>query len=147
MGIVINRPTDIALVEMLHQLDLEAVIDSDARVYAGGPVQVDRGFILHDGDKCWESTLELSSGVKLTTSKDILEAIAEGHGPENYLVALGYAGWSDGQLEDELGQNTWLSCPASDEILFAAGNEQKLEQAMNSLGIKADQLVGDIGHA
>lgn len=147
MGVVINRPTDIGLAELLEQLDISMTIDTDAKIYAGGPVQRDRGFIFHDGEKCWQSTLELSSGLKLTTSKDILEAIAQGAGPQTYLVALGYAGWGEGQLEGELTENTWLTCPGSQDILFADDDSKKLTMAMDILGIKADQLSGQIGHA
>ncbi len=147
MGIVINRPTDITLAELLAQLDIRMSIDSDACIYSGGPVQRDRGFIFHDGEQLWDSTLELSSGLKLTTSRDILEAIAQGSGPETFLVALGYAGWGEGQLEEELKENTWLSCPGSKDILFAEDSAKKLPMAMDVLGIKADQLSGQIGHA
>lgn len=147
MGIVINRPTDITIVELLEQLEIKMTVDLDARIHAGGPVQQDRGFIFHDGDKIWDSTLQLENGLKLTTSKDILEAIANGCGPETFLVALGYAGWGAGQLEEELTENTWLNCPGSREILFAENSDRKLTMAMDVLGIKADQLSGQIGHA
>lgn len=147
MGIVINRPTDITLAELLEQLEIEMTVESDALVHAGGPVQQDRGFIFHDGEQLWDSTLSLSSGLKLTTSKDILEAIARGKGPETYLIALGYAGWGAGQLEEELTENTWLTCPGSKEILFAEDSARKLTMAMDALGITANQLSGQIGHA
>lgn len=147
MGVVINRPTDISLAELLEQLGIKMTIKSDALVHAGGPVQQDRGFIFHDGDQIWDSSLRLSEGLTLTTSKDILEAIAIGEGPETFLIALGYAGWGAGQLEEELTQNTWLTCPSSKEILFSADSTRKLSMAMDVLGIKADQLSGQIGHA
>ena len=147
MGVMVNRQTDIVLSELLEQLEIKMTIDKDAFIFAGGPVQRDRGFIFHDGDQVWDSTLALSSGLKLTTSKDILEAIAVGEGPATYLIALGYAGWGAGQLEDELKENTWLTCPGSKEILFEADNSRKLALAMDVLGIKADQLSAQIGHA
>lgn len=147
MGIVVNRPTDIVLSELFEQLEIKNTIEADARIFAGGPVQQDRGFIFHDGEQIWDSTMGLSSGLKLTTSKDILEAIAIGEGPETYLIALGYAGWGAGQLEGELTENTWLTCPGSKEILFAKDSDKKLTMAMDVLGIKADQLSGQIGHA
>ena len=147
MGIVINRPTQYGMVELLGQLDLELSDVSERLVYAGGPVQKERGFIIHDGDKIWQSTLELSESLKLTTSLDILEAISVGEGPDNFLVALGYAGWGKGQLESELSENTWLTCPATQDIVFSADDEKKLEKAMSLLGIQADQLSGQIGHA
>jgi putative transcriptional regulator len=147
MGIVINRPTDIGLVEMLEQLELKSSDLGNVRVFAGGPVERDRGFIIHDGDQQWQASLDLSSTLKLTSSLDILEAIAQGEGPENYIVALGYAGWGGGQLEAELAENTWLSCKADELILFAPDNQKKLAMAMARLGINAAQLSSQVGHA
>lgn len=151
MGIVINRPTQYNLAQLFDQLDMP--IDSrysnskTPSVYAGGPVQRERGFILHDGDKVWKSTLKLSESLKLTTSLDILEAIAAGEGPTQYLVALGYAGWGKGQLEEELAENTWLTSPVEDAIVFDDDNEKKLAKAMLTLGIQIGQLTGQSGHA
>ncbi len=160
MGIVINRPTQYGLSELLLQLDMtlsdsqlssagegESATSDDFPVYAGGPVQRDRGFIIHDGATIWQSSLMLSDTLKLTTSMDILEAIAEGMGPERFLVALGYAGWGKGQLESELAENTWLTCPADEKILFSPNDEQKLAEAMKAMGIRAEQLSGQVGHA
>ena len=98
MGIVINRPTEYGLAELFKLLDLNLSDTTDKQVYAGGPVQKERGFIIHDGSKIWQSTLALTASLKLTTSLDILEAIASGDGPDQYLIALGYAGWGKGQL-------------------------------------------------
>lgn len=156
MGIVINRPTQYGIAELLNQLDITIETDIPAEanaengsplVYAGGPVQRERGFILHDGDKVWKSTLKLSPTLKLTTSLDILEAIAVGEGPERYLVALGYAGWGKGQLEGEIVENTWLTCPVQDEIVFGDNDNVKLKKAMSSLGIQMGQLSAQSGHA
>lgn len=151
MGIVINRPTQYNLIELLEQLDMSLSSDSAAilepRIYAGGPVQQERGFILHDGDEVWKSTLKLSESLKLTTSLDILEAIAAGQGPKRYLVALGYAGWGKGQLEEELTENTWLTCPVEDAIVFDANDDKKLAKAMSTLGIQIGQLTSQTGHA
>jgi putative transcriptional regulator len=146
MGIIINRPADFGLSDILDQLDISP-INSEQAVYFGGPVQQDTGFILHDGEQTWESTIDVSSKLKLTTSKDILMAIAKDQGPKRSLIALGYAGWGGGQLEDELAENTWLCCPASDSIIFLPENDKKLSLAMKSMGIDLDQLNGQVGHA
>jgi len=167
MGIVINRPVQFSLGELLEQLEIN--FDGKEQViFSGGPVQQDRGFVLHtcephdekmqEGNKQgsqegnqnkeeWESTLQISPSIKLTTSKDILRAISDGSGPDNFLIALGYAGWGEGQLEQELAENTWLCCPASERILFCPQNDKKMELAMGSLGLDASQLNGQIGHA
>lgn len=149
MGIVVNRPINLHLGEMLDQLQIPAS-SVDARelpIYLGGPVQTDRGFVLHSGDRVWDSTLRITPHVSVTTSKDILEAIAQGHGPAYALIALGYAGWSGGQLEDEISANAWLSGPASDEILFLTPAEQRWHAAARLLGVDMDLLSMDAGHA
>lgn len=151
MGIVINRPTELSLMDLLEQLEIASIVH-DETIYVGGPVQQDRGFILHRFDEeCsqleYESTLDVTSQIRLTTSKDILKAISEGTGPQDFLIALGYAGWGEGQLEQELAENTWLCCPASADILFCPKNEKKMTLAMGQLGIDTNQLNGQIGHA
>jgi len=149
MGIVVNRPINLHLGEMLDQLQIPA-IHAKARklpIYLGGPVQTDRGFVLHSGDRAWDSTLRVTSQVSVTTSKDILEAIAQGDGPDHALIALGYAGWSSGQLEEEMGANTWLSGPATEEILFRTPAEQRWRAAARLLGVNMDLLSGEAGHA
>src|SRR5881394_330323 len=121
LGLVVNRPIDITLQALFERLSL-SISDkaaSDAPIYFGGPVQTDRGFVLHEPAGSWQATLKVRDSVGLTTSKDILEAVGRGEGPKRLLVTLGYAGWSAGQLEHELGQNAWLSVEAQgDKILF-----------------------------
>ncbi len=146
MGIVINRPLDLSLSEVLEQLDL-GCDDLDAPVFSGGPVQLDRGFVLHDGDGNWNSTIAIADGVRLTTSKDILAAIATGEGPKAFLVALGYAGWGEGQLEQELAENAWLVCPATRDILFDLPFHERFNAALGSLGVDLVQLSGQVGHS
>jgi len=151
MGIVINRPVQFDINELFEQLEIPFSEGNEPlfskKIYSGGPVQQDRGFILHSGEPRWESTLEITPSLRLTTSKDILTAIAGRSGPEKFLIALGYAGWGSGQLEQELVENTWLTCPASEDILFHSKNADKFKLAMARLGIDTNQLNGQIGHA
>ena len=149
MGIVVNRPMNLVLGEMLDQLDIQSTEPSasDIQIYLGGPVQTDRGFVLHTGGRGWDSTLQITPGVSVTTSKDILEAIAQGRGPDHTLVALGYAGWSSGQLEEEMSANAWLSGPANDEILFRMSPEQRWLAAARVLGVDMNLLSVEAGHA
>lgn len=149
MGIVINRAADYTLGELLDQLDLPS---SDPKVanqtiVAGGPVHPDRGFVLHDDPREWSSTLRLGGGLALTTSRDILAAMAGGDGPRNALVALGYAGWTAGQLEEELAQNSWLTVPAEHAILFSTPLEDRWQAAARSLGVDLSRLAGYSGHS
>lgn len=150
MGVIINRPIKIGLNDILTQLDLPE-IDEPQLIYWGGPVQEDRGFIIHtaenDSDQRWESSMEVVKGIRLTTSKDIIKAIAENQGPEKFIIALGYAGWGAGQLEKELAENTWLCSPANKELLFDIDVTNKRKAAINSLGITEHQLNSQIGHA
>lgn len=155
MGIMVNRPIKLDLNEILEQLDFETSSNSHP-IYWGGPVQEDRGFIIHSSPaqptldqpkESWESSLLISEGVRLTTSKDIIKAIAEDDGPERFVIALGYAGWGEGQLEQELAENIWLSCPANLDILFDSNSANKRQRAINSLGITEHQLNAQIGHA
>lgn len=146
MGIVVNRPIDITLGEILSQLDLGDA-GCDESVYAGGPVQTERGFVLHDDDGQWQSSLAIARGVHMTTSRDILAALGSGSGPRHHIVALGYAGWGAGQLESELAENAWLTCPASPEILFHTPWHKRLEAAALSLGISFSQISAQVGHA
>lgn len=149
MGIVINRQLDLALGEVLSQMDLQPVNETIERrhVYHGGPVQTDRGFILHTPEKTWESSIQISDGISVTTSRDILEAIANDEGPQSSLVALGYAGWGAGQLEQEIGDNAWLSGPADTGIIFNTPCEQRWQTAAALLGVDIQTLSSDIGHA
>ena len=154
MGVVINRPTDLTFTELCEQLDIE-ITDNDTAnypIYDGGPVEVDRGFILHTPIGDWESTLEVTKDIGLTMSQDIIEAIANGYSsdnnpPKHFIIALGYAGWSEDQIEDEIAANTWLNVPATDKILFNTPTENRWTAAAASLGINLQTLSSDIGHA
>ncbi len=149
MGIIINLPLDLQLREILDQLQIEVVRSHfDEPVMAGGPVQTDRGFVLHRGsEKQWETTVAISPDISLTTSRDILDAFARNEGPSAALVALGYAGWSAGQLEDELADNAWLTAPASSGILFDTPIEQRFSAAVATLGIDMAMMAPGAGHA
>jgi putative transcriptional regulator len=154
LGIVINRPIEMRLNELLDQINVEgeyrARNDAD-HVYFGGPVQTDRGFVLHQPVGAWQSTIAVSRDTALTTSKDILEATARGQGPQKMLVSLGYAGWTAGQLEQELAQNAWLTVEPNeadkDAIIFDLPTEQKLTAAMALLGVDFANLSEEAGHA
>lgn len=149
MGIVINRPMEIQLGEVLNQLEIESPTEaiSDAPVYLGGPVQTDRGFVIHDGAVNFDSTLTVTPDIRVTTSRDVLEAIADGRGPANRLVALGYAGWSGGQLEQEMIANAWLSGPANADVLFATPSALRWQAAAQLLGVDLNLLSAQAGHA
>jgi putative transcriptional regulator len=149
MGIVVNRPISLTLSELFAQINmpLNASELEDVLVHFGGPVQTDRGFVLHDEGGPWQSTLHVNDKIGLTTSKDILQAVGEGHGPQHMLVTLGYAGWSEGQLEQELAANAWLSVPATEHILFDLPAEERLPAAMALLGIDYATLSDEAGHA
>lgn len=149
MGIIINQPTSMHVQELLRQLDMDSedISDNQNLVYAGGPVQIDRGFILHDSDRQWESTHIIDNDLKLTTSEDILIDIAKGLGPENSIVALGYAGWGAGQLEQEIADNSWLTVPYEAKIIFNTPVEKRWQVAAEKLGIDVHLISSDSGHA
>ncbi len=149
MGIVVNRPISLTLSELFAQINMELKPTEleDVLVHFGGPVQTDRGFVLHEPNGEWQSTLHINNKVELTTSKDILQAIGEGQGPRHLLMTLGYAGWSEGQLEQELSQNAWLSVPADERIMFDLPAEERLPAAMALLGIDFASLSEEAGHA
>ena len=148
MGIVINQHLDLALSDMLEHLDIESISDlSDCPVLAGGPVGTEQGFVLHRGGPEWEGSQSVGEDLSLTTSRDILCALALGDGPEDYLVALGYAGWGPGQLEQEVSGNSWLTVPADQGILFHVATNDKLTAAGQQLGIDIDLLTAQAGHA
>jgi putative transcriptional regulator len=149
LGVVVNRPTEVRLSELLDHLELTAAnLDvASAPVYAGGPVQLDRGFILHTPLGTWESTLKISAELGLTTSLDILAAVAAGHGPKHSLIALGYAGWGAGQLEQEIADNAWLTVPNDSKILFELPVEHRWQAAAEKLGVDLNLMAGDAGHA
>lgn len=148
MGIVINRPLDLVWRDIFEQLDIDDIAKGSEPVLAGGPVQMDRGFVLHrSGSKQWESSLAITSDITLTTSMDIIDALAHGDGPAHSLVALGYAGWGAGQLEDEMSRNFWLSLPADEDIIFDLPLEQKAQAAATKLGVDLSLLSANAGHA
>jgi putative transcriptional regulator len=149
MGIVINRPLDLSVSEIFEHLQISTRRDfSDVPVMAGGPVQMDHGFVLHRYcDKTWEASVKITSEITLTTSRDILRAIATDSGPSDHLIALGYAGWTAGQLEQELAENSWLTLPGSSDIIFSTPADQRLEAAAAQLGIDMNLISGQAGHA
>jgi putative transcriptional regulator len=149
MGVVVNRASEYSLGDVLAQMNLEARDPALANqiVLNGGPVHPERGFVLHDGERQWDSTLAIGGGLALTTSRDILEAMAEGEGPEHVVVALGCAGWGAGQLEYELGENSWLTAPVDAELLFALPLEQRWQAAGGRLGIDITRVTDYSGHA
>ncbi len=149
MGIVINQPLAITLGEVLTDMELSASQDSinDSAVFLGGPVQCDRGFVLHQPIGEWEATINISEEIGLTASRSILASIAEGTGPSHSMVALGYAGWGPGQLEEEMLANSWLSGPADSEILFNTPVEQRWQAAATKAGVDITRLSAVPGHA
>jgi len=149
MGIVINRMTDLRVRDILDQLEIARGNPNAAEmpVYLGGPVQNNRGFVLHEPLGNWESTLPVTETLGVSTSRDILEAIAEERGPDRWLIALGYAGWAAGQLEREMGENSWLSGPANRDILFQIPLEQRWNAAAGLVGVDLSTLSSEAGHA
>lgn len=149
MGVVVNRASEYTLGDVLAQMNLEVHDPAlgNQIVLNGGPVHPERGFVLHDGDRQWDSTLAIGNGLSLTTSRDILEAMAEGTGPAQVVVALGCAGWGAGQLEYELGENSWLTAPADNELLFALPLEQRWHAAGGRIGVDITRVTDYSGHA
>ena len=153
LGLVINKPIDIKLKNLFEKVELPLEIESlaDQPVYFGGPVQTERGFVLHDKmDSAlgpYSSTLSIPGGLEMTTSKDVLQALASGAGPRRLLVTLGYSGWGAGQLEDELGRNGWLTVAASPEIIFDVPVAQRYDRAVSLLGFDPRMLSQEAGHA
>ena len=149
MGLVINKPNGLNLTDVLEQLRPEhepSALCRSLPIFTGGPVQTDRGFVLHPSGTQFQATLELGE-LGLSTSQDVLFAIADGNGPQQYLIALGYAGWEAGQLEAELIANAWLTCPADACILFDLPFDQRLNAAAARLGINLSLLSSQAGHA
>jgi putative transcriptional regulator len=156
MGLIVNqRAPHISFSELLGQLSIEgnggpaqAVDSIDLDVHVGGPVETGRGFVLHSSDYfAADSTLPIDGEVSLTATVDILKAIAGGQGPSRAMLALGYAGWRPGQLEDEIQANGWLHCPSDLDLLFDRNLDQKYDRALSKLGIHPSHLVCDAGHA
>ncbi|MEK8085523.1 YqgE/AlgH family protein [Aquabacterium sp. A3] len=153
LGLVINRPTEIALTKLFEKVDLKLARDdlNEAPVFYGGPVQTERGFVLHERldeeGGHYASTLKIDGGLEMTTSRDVLEALSHGAGPRKVFVALGYSGWSAGQLEEEIGRNGWLTVAAQPELIFDTPIEQRYDQALSLLGVDRSFLMGEAGHA
>src|SRR5689334_9424202 len=142
LGLVVNRPVDMDLHTLLEQIEAPSANGAlkSVPVHYGGPVQMDRGFVLHTPIGEWQSTLPVGENLGLTTSKDILEALARGEGPQQMLVTLGYAGWAPGQLEHELAQNAWLTVNAEPEVIFDLPADERLPAAMSLLGVDYAKL-------
>jgi len=148
MGIVINRPLDIDLGDVLEHMDIEVedIHASRMAVFEGGPVQRERGFVIHQPIGQWEAMMTINDDLGITTSRDIINAIANGQGPSNMLIALGYAGWGAGQLEQEMADNAWLSTPADYHIIFQTPPEQRWQAAAAGMGIDLNLLSNQVGH-
>ena len=149
MGVIVNRPTDMRLATLMERIDIpfEQPAFADLPVYFGGPVQSDRGFVLHRPAGQWHSSLKVTDDIGLTSSRDVLQALALDGEPAEVLVALGYAGWSAGQLEHELTQNAWLTVPADLTIVFDLPPEERLAAAMQLIGVDFAKLSDVAGHA
>jgi putative transcriptional regulator len=155
MGLVVNRPTEVDLATLFDKIELKLEIAPllEQPVYFGGPVQVERGFVLHEPEPnaAYSSSLVIPGGLTMTTSKDVLEAVASGTGPKKFLMTLGYAGWGAGQLEEEITLNGWMNVPLSRQqmadIIFDTPSSQRYERAMSRLGFDLSHLSGEAGHA
>ena len=153
LGLMINKPVDIRLKNLFDKVDLslQSELLAEQMVFYGGPVQTERGFVLYeraaDRSGPYSSTLSVPGGLDMTTSKDVLEAMAQGAGPARVLVTLGYSGWATGQLEDEIGRNGWLNVDAAPEIIFDTPVEQRYQKALGLLGIDPRMLSQEAGHA
>lgn len=149
MGLIVNRPLALDVDDVLSQLDFDELASQPPQaVFAGGPVHPDRGFVLHRSDqRQWDASIQVSGELALTSSLDILAAIAQGQGPRDRLLALGYAGWAPGQLEQELADNIWLQLPADAKVIFDTPADQRVDAALASMGISFAQLSADSGHA
>jgi putative transcriptional regulator len=159
MGLIINKPADISMRQLFDKVDLPLRRDDllNNPVSHGGPVQTERGFVLHDplrmdnpqddGGSIYASTLTVPGGLEMTTSRDVLEALSSGAGPRRVLVTLGYASWGEGQLESELAENTWLTVPASVDVIFEVPMAERYDRALDLLGLKSWMLSPEAGHA
>ena len=149
LGIIINRPLTLKLGGLFAQLCVEQPGSDTASnpVLSGGPVGTERGFVLHDKSQSFENTLAVSDDIQLTLSRDVIDAMAAGEGPDKTLVAVGYAGWEPGQLEDEMLANSWLSVPATPELVFETPFAERWDSAARTLGIDIAQMSPDAGHA
>lgn len=149
LGIVLNKPLDMKLGDVLAQMKLDATEPKTAElpVLRGGPVHTDRGFVLHRPGGAWDSTHKISEQVQVTTSRDVLAAIARGEGPRDAFIALGYAGWEPGQLEQEILDNAWLSLPVNEQLIYEVPFEQRWQAAWQMLGVHSSRVSLVAGHA
>ena len=149
MGLIVNKLADsLTFPDLLEQLEIDKTPrGEDIRVHVGGPVESGRGFVLHSADYLQDSSMQVDKGVALTATLDILRDIATGGGPDRSLLALGYAGWSAGQLDDEIQANGWLTVDADADLIFGSDLEHKWEQAMNKIGLDITKLSSTSGHA
>ena len=149
LGIVVNRTTELCLEDIISEVDLEAtdVPEMKLPVHFGGPVQVDRGLVLHNSDNSWAATIPVGSGLSLTLSRDVLEAISENRGPELCMPLLGFAGWESKQLESEMRENVWLSTPVDSSIIFDTPIAQRWQRAASLVGVNIETLSAFAGHA
>lgn len=151
LGIIINKPLRSTVADLFDELGIVCSIDDgpfrEQLVLTGGPVEADKGFIIHDAGNSWDSSISVTPSISVCTSKTILQDIAAGNGPENYLIALGCAGWEAGQLEQEIGGNAWLTVPANSDLIFSCEHSKKIHQAAAILGIDMQQISPDTGHS
>jgi putative transcriptional regulator len=158
LGLVINKPAELKMVALFEKVDLPLTRTdlTDSPVFQGGPVQTERGFVLHEAiwlsqdkpaESLYASSMAIPGGLEMTTSKDVLEAIASGAGPRKVLVSLGYSAWGEGQLETELGENSWLTVHADPEIIFDTPVAQRYDKALSLLGLQAWMISSQVGHA
>ncbi|MBL4775365.1 MAG: YqgE/AlgH family protein [Mariprofundus sp.] len=153
MGLMINRPREISVLDVLTDLEIGIPDDQQAndellpKVFEGGPIDNFRGFVLHDGWNVYESTMQITPELHLTSSRDVLEALGQGDAPEHYMLVLGYAGWQAGQLEHELSNNDWLIAPASHHIIFQEPPAKRWDFGARCMGVNRTHLSNQIGHA
>ena len=151
LGIVINKPLSASVTDIFDELNIVCDIDKSLiahkQLLEGGPVEKDKGFIIHDSDSYWDASITVVPGITVCTSKTILEDIANGTGPKNYLIALGCAGWGAGQLEEEINANAWLTVPAKSELIFSNNYSSKIKDATALLGVDLLQISPEIGHS
>lgn len=158
LGLVINKPADMALTALFDKIDLPLHRTDllGQNVFQGGPVQTERGFVLHEAvvvegqnedESLYSSTMTIPGGLEMTTSKDVLEALSMGSGPKRVLVSLGYAAWGEGQLETELGENSWLTVAADQALIFETPVDQRYERALGLLGLQSWMISQQAGHA
>jgi putative transcriptional regulator len=149
LGLILNKPLPMRMAEIFEQLEIEIAQGplSERQVLRGGPMQTDRGFVVHRAGGDWDSTLKVSDTLHVTTSRDILAAMARGQGPDEAIIALGYAGWDGGQLEDEIRQNAWLNAPVDSGIIFELPFESRWQAAGRLLGVELSRISPISGNA